>query len=405
MAINVNTVYTTVLSILNKEQRGYITPDEFNKLAAQVQLEIFENYFEDYNQLLRIPQTNTEYVDRQTNINSAIAIFKTFAKPTSVPIGAVLDLSITVPGTGYADANNVGTTLAGSNNDLTLNIQTVTPGFTISTPGTNYTNGIGLATVTGTTGNNDLTVNINSVSSTGEITGLTINQPGTGYTGGNEVLTITQAGSSGTGAITLTSASIGAIASASVNALGSGYSVNDVVNINGGGANATATINSINTDLYFLPPSNTHRIGTVIYKNKEIQRVDRNELLYLNLSPITKPSETFPVYLYEQATQGTSGSNTGQQHVLVYPKSITTVSDIDISYIRKPNNPIWGFTVGTLGQYIYNSSTSTQFELSNVEQTEVIVRILAYAGVVIRDPQIVQVATQAIQAEESNSKS
>ena len=31
MAINVNTVYTTVLTILNKEQRGYLTPDEFNK--------------------------------------------------------------------------------------------------------------------------------------------------------------------------------------------------------------------------------------------------------------------------------------------------------------------------------------------------------------------------------------
>ena len=30
MAINANTVYTTVLSILNKEQRGYLTPDEFN---------------------------------------------------------------------------------------------------------------------------------------------------------------------------------------------------------------------------------------------------------------------------------------------------------------------------------------------------------------------------------------
>lgn len=406
MAINVNTVYTTVLSILNKEQRGYITPDEFNKLATQVQLDIFENYFEDYNQSLRIPQTDTEYVDRQKNINTAISIFKTFAKPTSVSIGAVLDLSITVAGTGYADTTNVGTTLVGSNNDLTLNIQTVTPGFTISTAGTGYTNGIGLATVTGTTGNNDLTVNINSVSNTGEITGLTINQPGTGYTGGNEVLTITQVGSSGTGAITLTSASIGAVASASINALGSGYSVNDVIKINGGGAVvATATINSINTDLYFLPPSNTHRIGTVIYKNKEVQRVDRNELLYLNLSPITKPSETFPVYLYEQATQGTGGSNTGQQHVLVYPQSITTASDMDISYIRKPNNPIWGFTVGTLGQYIYNSSTSTQIELSNVEQTEVIIRVLAYAGVIIRDPQIVQVATQALQAEEANSKS
>ena len=61
MAINVNTVYTTVLSILNKEQRGYITPEEFNKLGTQVQLEIFENYFEDLNQQLRVPQADSEY--------------------------------------------------------------------------------------------------------------------------------------------------------------------------------------------------------------------------------------------------------------------------------------------------------------------------------------------------------
>ena len=40
MAINVNTVYQTVLLILNKEQRGYITPNEFNKIATQVQLEM-----------------------------------------------------------------------------------------------------------------------------------------------------------------------------------------------------------------------------------------------------------------------------------------------------------------------------------------------------------------------------
>ena len=41
--IDVNTVYTTVLSILNKEQRGYLTPFEFNNLGRQVQLEIFES--------------------------------------------------------------------------------------------------------------------------------------------------------------------------------------------------------------------------------------------------------------------------------------------------------------------------------------------------------------------------
>ena len=74
MAINVNTVYTTVLSILNKEQRGYITPEEFNKLATQVQLEIFENYFEDLNQQLRVPQADSEYANRQKNIDNCIYI-------------------------------------------------------------------------------------------------------------------------------------------------------------------------------------------------------------------------------------------------------------------------------------------------------------------------------------------
>ncbi len=64
MAINVNTVYQTVLLILNKEQRGLMTPLEFNKIGAQVQLEIFERYFEDLNQQIRIPQTDTDYADR-----------------------------------------------------------------------------------------------------------------------------------------------------------------------------------------------------------------------------------------------------------------------------------------------------------------------------------------------------
>ena len=49
MAVNVNTVYQRVLALANKEQRGYITPQEFNILANQAQLEIFEQYFYDSN--------------------------------------------------------------------------------------------------------------------------------------------------------------------------------------------------------------------------------------------------------------------------------------------------------------------------------------------------------------------
>ena len=45
MAIDINRIYQKVLAIANKEQRGYITPQEFNLLANKAQLEIFENYF------------------------------------------------------------------------------------------------------------------------------------------------------------------------------------------------------------------------------------------------------------------------------------------------------------------------------------------------------------------------
>ena len=45
--VNVNTVYRTVQALSNKEQRGYLTPTEFNLYAEQAQLEIFESYFFD----------------------------------------------------------------------------------------------------------------------------------------------------------------------------------------------------------------------------------------------------------------------------------------------------------------------------------------------------------------------
>ena len=45
MAISVDTIYQRVLALANKEQRGYITPQEYNLLANQAQMNIFESYF------------------------------------------------------------------------------------------------------------------------------------------------------------------------------------------------------------------------------------------------------------------------------------------------------------------------------------------------------------------------
>ena len=70
MAINVNTVYRTVLLILNKEQRGMLTPDEFNKVSTQVQLQIFEEYFNTLDLQVRKPDNITEYGDKIKNSRS-----------------------------------------------------------------------------------------------------------------------------------------------------------------------------------------------------------------------------------------------------------------------------------------------------------------------------------------------
>lgn len=50
--MNIDVIYKTVLSIINKEQRGYMTPDEFNKTAKQAQLSIIDKTFYEYNDAL-----------------------------------------------------------------------------------------------------------------------------------------------------------------------------------------------------------------------------------------------------------------------------------------------------------------------------------------------------------------
>jgi len=82
MAINVDQVYKTVLLIINKEQRGYLTPNEFNKLATQVQLDIVDTYFETINQQLRVPQNESEYGNRYKSVQEKLDVFKTIGSCT-----------------------------------------------------------------------------------------------------------------------------------------------------------------------------------------------------------------------------------------------------------------------------------------------------------------------------------
>ena len=75
MSVNVDTVYQRVLAILNKEQRGFLTPQEFNLFANQAQMDLFEQYFYDINQFSRIPGNSTEFSDMLNVLNEKIAPF------------------------------------------------------------------------------------------------------------------------------------------------------------------------------------------------------------------------------------------------------------------------------------------------------------------------------------------
>ncbi len=259
MAISVDDVYKTVLLILNKEQRGYITPTEFNKIATQVQLEIFENYFQYENRQYRVPDNESEYSDRYKNVDEKIAIFKELSDGLNKPMG----------------------------------------------------------------------------------------------------------------------------------------------------------------EDYFEQPNDLYKLGTVIYTDAkgnqiEVQKSQQNDFLYVDMSPLTKPSEKYPIYLYRN------------NRIYVKPDSIIKYQ-VKVSYLRKPKDPRWGYTVDTnTGGYIYDDTEydptgtppypdpsvpdptywgSTDFELHETEQTELIIKILMYSGVVIRDPSIVQIAGQMDQQETAQENS
>tara|TARA_R100000808_G_C2123949_1_gene134580 strand:+ start:53 stop:748 length:696 start_codon:yes stop_codon:yes gene_type:complete len=73
--VNIDTVYQRVLLLANKEQRGYITPQEFNLFANQAQMDIFEQYFYDLNQFLKTPGNDTLYADPVTILQDKIELF------------------------------------------------------------------------------------------------------------------------------------------------------------------------------------------------------------------------------------------------------------------------------------------------------------------------------------------
>jgi hypothetical protein len=75
--VNIDNVYQKVLAIANKEQRGYITPQEFNLMADKAQLEIFDNYFHGFKTATKKPSDQMLYADEVEMLEEKLHPFHT----------------------------------------------------------------------------------------------------------------------------------------------------------------------------------------------------------------------------------------------------------------------------------------------------------------------------------------
>jgi hypothetical protein len=249
MSVSIDTVYQRVLGILNKEQRGYVTPQEFNLFANQAQLDLFEQYFYDINQFSRMPGNDTAYSDMLTILQEKIAIFETRA-----PLNY----------------------LQSSNGTFTL--------------------------------------------------------PSDMYRLGTVIFT-----------------------------------------------------NTTIRDLYPSPtqPANYPLDNPVIYRQElkedvEVERINANEYLYINSSPLTKPKNIRPIYVADDRGLKVYGDNEIKDNV-------------DLAYIKKPVKVEWRYQM-VYGEALYDSTYSVDFELHPSEETELVIKILELAGLLVKDIQMYQIA-------------
>ena len=309
MAINVDQVYKTVLLIINKEQRGYLTPNEFNKLATQVQLDILDTYFETLNQQLRVSQNESEYGNRYKTVQERLDVFKKIGLCAFTAATLTEPAFFTLPtSSGAASGTQLISTVT---NQITFPLTTITQ-------------------------------------SQVEESTVVVTYLGVAYTDFSIA---------------------GGIFSLTAGSLPTGAADNIVVT---------------------LFPQDFYKLGSVLYRDDRlVEPIQRNELAMLNISPISKPVEQFPVYLFEE------------NKVIIYPQSIS--NQVQATYIKKPADVMWNFD-SSLGYYVWEPSTSVDFELDVTEQVNVIIQILLYAGIVIKDQTIIQAAASEIAQEAQNER-
>jgi hypothetical protein len=142
-------------------------------------------------------------------------------------------------------------------------------------------------------------------------------------------------------------------------------------------------------------PAGCYRLGTLSYRGAEVEQIDAKELLYIASSPLTSPTRTRPIYTrYENAT--------GVDMLELFPKNLPG-GTIVATYVKQPERVYWGYNV-VGSNALHDSSNSKNFELHRSEEHALVVKILAYAGITLNKPGLVQMGQQMDQIKEQKEK-
>ncbi len=381
MAVSVDTVYQRVLAIANKEQRGYLTPQEFNLFANQAQLEIFEQYFYDLNQFSRPHGNSTEYGDMLNILHEKMSVFNK-TQQTNLT-------STNTPAYAATFGSNITT-----NGDF-------------SSGTTSWTAGGG-------------TLGTIAAYDTGGLVGIQLKNDGDGNGATATQATTTQAGKLYKVAVTVNTTALNtSTANAAARAMMSFGGATSSQQVPPGQSSvtlvlyATAASASTNFVLQITAAGNTpadlavfsnasvqevtgrklnittleeiYRLGALMYTDSngrfvEMQRVLPNELLYINSSPLTKPDEKSPVYVQNSIKQ-----------LSIYPSTLAS-GNVAANFIVKPSKVVWAYNVVS-EKAVFDGPNASNFDLHASEEVTLVNKILELAGVAMQKQDIQGFAT------------
>jgi hypothetical protein len=320
----INSVRNTVLSVLNKNNFGYISPSDFNLYAKQAQLEVFEEYFSNANKSTNAENarmSGSDYSDIQKAISETIEYFlvNDFLKPFDYDFTEITRNRFYMP--------SLTTT---GNEAYMINRIVAYP-----------------TVLTDTNVNDDVQENY-LIDTTAEFIGL-VNP-------GDIVVNW----------MTFEIATVYTVVSDTELLL-------------------SADIFLDNYDDYYIISAQNY---------VEVEKVSSGKIIGLNLSNLTAPSSMFPAY--------TQDSTLIQTYPISNSFVIGKLGQLQCAYFRYPKAPKWTYVTLGGGEPVFDQTQLDyqDFEMPQEDEFKLIMKILQYCGVSIRENEVTQFAMAQEQHEQ-----